>query len=65
MNKKKKILIFGAYGFLGSHLSNFLKKKGYKIFRQGRGKKSQIILNPSNTKMLEKTLLSIPLSTLK
>tara|TARA_B100000965_G_scaffold62352_1_gene48178 strand:+ start:292 stop:1167 length:876 start_codon:yes stop_codon:yes gene_type:complete len=55
----KKIFIFGAYGFLGSYLCKFLKKKGYKVFKQGRGIKSQIVLRPSNTKKIEKTLLSI------
>tara|TARA_B100000767_G_C19603531_1_gene466751 strand:- start:11 stop:142 length:132 start_codon:yes stop_codon:yes gene_type:complete len=27
----KKILITGATGFIGSHLTEFLVKKGYKI----------------------------------
>ena len=28
---KKKIIITGAQGFIGPHLSNYLKKKNYKI----------------------------------
>ena len=27
----KKVLITGADGFIGSHLTEFLNKKGYKI----------------------------------
>lgn len=29
MNKTKKIVVLGGEGFLGSHVMNFLKKKGY------------------------------------
>jgi len=29
---KKKILITGAEGFLGTHLTNFYKKKNYQVF---------------------------------
>ena len=37
--KKKNILIIGAYGLLGCVLSDFLLKKGYKVFRAGTQKK--------------------------
>lgn len=36
MSYQKNILILGAYGFLGTRLSHFLKEKGYKVFRHGR-----------------------------
>ena len=39
--KKNNIIIFGAYGFLGNHLSKSLSSK-YNVYRQGRGPDSQI-----------------------
>jgi dTDP-4-dehydrorhamnose reductase len=39
----KKVLILGAYGYLGSILSSYLNKK-YKVLRVGRKKKSEIII---------------------
>ena len=38
---KNNIIIFGAYGFLGNHLSISLSSK-YNVYRQGRGPDSQI-----------------------
>lgn len=38
---KNNIIIFGAYGFLGNHLSISLSSK-YNVYRQGRGPGSQI-----------------------
>lgn len=39
----KKVLILGAYGYLGSILSSYLNKK-YKVLRVGRKRKSEIII---------------------
>jgi len=42
MIKNKKILLTGAYGFLGSHLYGSLKEKN-KVYRIGRYKKNEKI----------------------
>ena len=41
-----KILILGAYGYLGQYLSIYLSKK-YTIVRQGRKKNSELSFNPT------------------
>jgi len=52
---KKKIIIFGAYGYLGSHLSNFLKNK-YFIIRHGRRKTAQIQIRINSYKRIKKLI---------
>jgi len=39
----------GAYGFLGTRLSYFLKEKGYKVFRHGRGKEADFKITDYST----------------
>jgi dTDP-4-dehydrorhamnose reductase len=46
---QKNILILGAYGFLGTRLSYFLKEKGYKVFRHGRGKEADFKITDYST----------------
>ncbi|MDA7778314.1 sugar nucleotide-binding protein [Gammaproteobacteria bacterium] len=45
---QENILILGAYGFLGSRLSHFLKEKGYKVFRHGRGVEADFKISDYN-----------------
>ena len=45
----KKIILFGATGFLGSYLSEYLKKD-YKLYQFGRSKKSDHNLDLLNKK---------------
>ena len=53
-NKKDlKIAIFGAYGLLGSFLSNYLISNSYKVFRQGRGSNADYKLDPINYSMVK------------
>jgi len=52
---KKKILILGAYGYLGKILSAYLRTK-YNVLRQSRNKKSKIVINKFNTKNILKVL---------
>ena len=42
---KKKILVLGAYGFLGSSLCPMLKKLGFGIIKHGRKKESETNFN--------------------
>ena len=42
-----KVLILGAYGFLGSSLSKFLKEKNLIVFRQGRKPNSEYVCDPN------------------
>ena len=42
-----KVLILGAYGYLGDFLSNFLKSQNLIVFRQGRGNNSEYVCNPN------------------
>ena len=51
-NSKIKILITGGYGFVGSHIFNFLKKKNYKIYRH-----SSKIHDLSNVKIFKNILI--------
>ena len=46
-----KILILGANGLLGTHLSKYLKKK-HKVITCGRNKKVDIKLKKFDQKML-------------
>jgi dTDP-4-dehydrorhamnose reductase len=46
LKKKAKVLIFGAYGFLGTRLKEFIQKKDVQIFCQGRGANSDIAIDP-------------------
>ena len=55
---KKKILIFGAYGFLGRSISKELKKQ-YTIFRQGRKNSAQISLRFSSLSKVKKIIKKI------
>ena len=55
---KKKILIFGAYGFLGRSISKELKKQ-YTIFRQGRKKSAQISLKFNSLSKVKKIIQKI------
>ena len=36
-NKYKKVLVTGADGFIGSHLTELLYKKGYQVINGGVG----------------------------
>ena len=42
----KRVIIFGAYGLLGSYLSNYLNNDGFNIFRQGRSIQAEYTLDP-------------------
>ena len=55
---KKKILIFGAYGFLGRSISKELKKQ-YTIFRQGRKNSAQISLKFNSLSKVKKIIKKI------
>ena len=50
-----KILIFGAYGFLGSYLCDYLKDT-YKIYKIGRNPNSQIQLKRFNQRDIQKII---------
>lgn len=50
-----KIMIFGAYGFLGSYLCDHLKNT-YKIYKIGRNSKSQIQLKKFNQRNIQKLI---------
>ena len=54
----KKILILGAYGYLGNYLSNFLENK-YHVFQQGRNPGSQIIFDPLDFESLKEYVIKI------
>lgn len=53
---KNRVAIFGAYGLLGSFLSQYLEKKSYLIFRQGRQFYSDYKLDPNDSFMVKKFL---------
>ena len=46
LSSKKRVIIFGAYGLLGSYLSKYLKKNGYTIFNQGRSNLADYTVDP-------------------
>ena len=46
LSTKKRVIIFGAYGLLGSYLSKYLKKNGYTIFNQGRSNLADYTVDP-------------------
>ena len=50
-----KILIFGAYGFLGSYLCDYLKDN-YKIYKIGRNPNSQIQVKRFNQRDIQKII---------
>lgn len=43
---QKRVIIFGAYGLLGSYLSKYLIKNGFTIFNQGRSNLADYTVNP-------------------
>ena len=51
-----KVLIIGAYGLLGTALSSFLSKTGFKVLRSGRSGFSQINLDAVDINSLEKNI---------
>ena len=58
--KKKKILILGGYGFLGSYLYSYLiKNTKYLITRQSRKKYADVVFDPNKKKELFKNLKKI------
>jgi len=54
----KKIILFGATGFLGTYLSDYLKKN-YKLYRFGRTKRADYNINLLNKIQLSKCLNEI------
>lgn len=50
MGHMKKVLILGAYGYLGGYLSQHLESLNFEVFRQGRSENSQIRLDIFNGK---------------
>ena len=52
-----KVLIFGASGFLGSHLIDFLKKKKINYVSCGRNKSNKLIIKKYNQKNISKIIL--------
>jgi len=53
---KKKILVLGAYGFLGSSLCPILKKFGFEIIKHGRNKESETNFNMSDLSDVQRSL---------
>ena len=48
---KKKILLTGSSGFLGSYILDFLKNKNYEVIKVGRSVKSDINIDLSLNKL--------------
>jgi GlcNAc-P-P-Und epimerase len=48
---KKKILLTGSTGFLGSYILNFFENKNYKVIKVGRSLKSDIYIDLSLNKL--------------
>ena len=48
---KKKILLTGGSGFLGSYILGFLKNKNYEVIKVGRSVKSDINIDLSLNKL--------------
>jgi GlcNAc-P-P-Und epimerase len=48
---KKKILLTGSSGFLGSYILDFLKNKNYEVIKVGRSVKSDITIDLSLNKL--------------
>ena len=61
--KSQSILILGAYGFLGTHLSRFLKLNGHKVYRHGRHKRSELNFSLDNKEFLEERITKLNLDT--
>ena len=51
-----RVLVFGAYGRLGYHLSRHLSNSGFDVIRQGRSKFSQKRMDPTCHASVKKTL---------
>lgn len=54
-----KVLIIGAYGLLGTTLSDYLKKKKYIVFKAGTSEKSDYTFDASKKDLLEKNIHTI------
>ena len=50
---KKKILLTGSSGFLGSHILEFLKNKNYEVIKLGRSVQSDIKIDLSLNKLFK------------
>jgi dTDP-4-dehydrorhamnose reductase len=53
----ENILIFGAYGLLGTSLSQKLENMGYQVLRQSRSKEAAIVCDPTNIESVRSTIL--------
>ena len=51
-----KVLILGAYGRLGVHLSEHLSQSGFDIVRQGRSSLSELQIDPTIYESLSRAL---------
>lgn len=54
-----KILVLGAYGFLGENLSKYLEIYGHKVYRQGRRSTAQIQLNLNHIAELKSLIFNL------
>ena len=54
-----KILILGAYGYLGCYLSDYLSKENFRTYRQGRSQNSDYVCNPNNREEIDHLIIKI------
>jgi len=51
-----RVLVLGAYGYLGAVLSAVMTQAGFEVFRQGRAADAQVRLDPTDKRALAATI---------
>lgn len=59
MNSRGRVLVLGAYGYLGTILSPVIAQSGFELVRQGRAEDAELTLDPTDARALDEAVASV------